>query len=65
MKNSKNKLTLDELQVESFVTSINSEVSQHIAGGMGIAKHPTHTGRTDRHAGCTCANQLQGPAFDL
>lgn len=55
MKNSKSKLTLDELQVESFVTSIDSEVSQHIAGGLGLISHPTHTGRTDRHAGCTCA----------
>lgn len=65
MKNSKSKLTLDELQVESFVTSISSEVSQHIAGGLAVASHPTHTGRTDRHAGCTCANQFQGASFDL
>ncbi|PKV52594.1 hypothetical protein ATE84_4714 [Aquimarina sp. MAR_2010_214] len=63
MKNSKSKLTLDELQVESFVTSISSEVSKHIAGG--VLAHPTHTGATDRHAGCTCANRVQGPAFDL
>lgn len=65
MKNSKSKLTLDELQLESFVTSIGSEMSQRIAGGLGEASHPTHTQQSDpQHPKeCTCPGQVQEFAF--
>lgn len=53
MKNQKGKLSLDELKVQSFVTSIDAEKAEKILGGA--AGHPTHTGKTDKHAGCTCA----------
>jgi hypothetical protein len=67
MKNSKSKLSLDELQVESFVTSMSSEVSQRIAGGLGEVTHPTHTQKSDpQHpTECTCASQSQAFAFNL
>ncbi|WP_211229759.1 pinensin family lanthipeptide [Olivibacter sitiensis] len=35
MKDQKRKLTLDELKVGDFVTSISSEISQRLAGGLG------------------------------
>ncbi|MET3114170.1 hypothetical protein AAKU52_001903 [Pedobacter sp. CG_S7] len=65
MKNSKSKLSLDELQVESFVTSIGSELSQRIAGGLGVETHPTHTEASDpKHPKeCTCPSQAHEFAF--
>lgn len=51
------QLTLEDLQLESFVTSIDSEMAQRIAGGLGSLEHPTHTQPTDTddvpHAKCT------------
>jgi len=65
MKDPKSKLSLDELQVESFVTSIDAELSQRIAGGLGAATHPTHTQKSDplHPQECTCASQEQAFAF--
>ncbi len=67
MKDQKRKLTLDELRVDSFVTSISSEVSQRLAGGLGDETHPTHTEKTDpQHPkDCTCPSQSIGlsPVF--
>ncbi|WP_293788566.1 pinensin family lanthipeptide [uncultured Pedobacter sp.] len=59
MKELKRKLTLDELKVDSLVTSISSEVSQRLAGGLGESTHPTHTEKTDpQHPkDCTCPSQ--------
>ncbi len=52
MNNKKEKLSLDELKVQSFVTSIDEEKAQKILGGA--AGHPTHTEETDKHETCTC-----------
>lgn len=53
MKNQKGKLSLDEIKVQSFVTSIDEVKAQKILGGA--ASHPTHTEETDKHETCTCA----------
>lgn len=59
MRNNSNniKLSLEDLQLESFVTSIDSEMAQRLAGGLGRLEHPTHTQPTDTddvpHAKCT------------
>lgn len=49
------KLTIDELRIESFVTSIDSELNMRLAGGFASEEeHPTHTERTDpEHHRCT------------
>jgi hypothetical protein len=52
------KLNLDDLQLESFVTSIDSEMAMRLAGGASAPNtHPTHTEKTDvddtPHAKCT------------
>lgn len=53
MKRQKIKLSLDELQVESFVTSMDADILQKIAGGFSADTddpdicHPTHTFPTD------------------
>lgn len=53
MKRQKIKLSLDELQVESFVTSMDADMLQKIAGGFSPDTddpdvcHPTHTVQTD------------------
>jgi hypothetical protein len=41
------KLSLEDLQLESFVTSIDSEMAMRLAGGLGASDHPTHTQPTD------------------
>ena len=41
------KFNLDDLQLESFVTSIDSEMAMRLAGGSAAASHPTHTQPTD------------------
>lgn len=43
------KLNLEDLQLESFVTSIDSEVASRLAGGLGNLSEPTHTEPTDDH----------------
>ncbi|GGI23295.1 pinensin family lanthipeptide [Pedobacter mendelii] len=59
MKNNQGlKLNLEDLQLESFVTSIDSEMTARLAGGVGVpVEHPTHTQQTDvsdtPHAKCT------------
>ena len=52
MKNQNNKLNIDELKVQSFVTSLDEEKTQKILGGA--VAHPTHTDETDKHETCTC-----------
>ncbi|UCJ09674.1 pinensin family lanthipeptide [Chitinophaga pendula] len=48
------KLSLDDLKIESFVTSIDSEMSMRLAGGLAAQSHPTHTQQTDdEHHFCT------------
>jgi hypothetical protein len=48
------KLNLDELKIESFVTSIDSEMNMRLFGGFGSEEHPTHTEQTDdEHHFCT------------
>jgi hypothetical protein len=48
------KLSLDELKIESFVTSIDSEMNARLFGGLGSDEHPTHTEITDdEHHECT------------
>jgi hypothetical protein len=49
------KLTIDELKIESFVTSIDSEMNMRLAGGFASEEeHPTHTSITDtEHHLCT------------
>lgn len=50
---SKVKLTIDELKIESFVTSINNEMNMRLSGGFA-SEHPTHTEVTDvEHHECT------------
>ncbi|MDY0904927.1 pinensin family lanthipeptide [Pedobacter sp. CFBP9032] len=51
MKNQPEKitLTLEDLQLESFVTSIDSEVAMRLSGGLGNVSEPTHTEQTDDH----------------
>ncbi|MBB5638557.1 hypothetical protein HDF26_004763 [Pedobacter cryoconitis] len=51
MKNQseKIKLNLEDLQLESFVTSIDSEVAMRLSGGLGNVSEPTHTEPTDDH----------------
>lgn len=47
------KLTIDELKIESFVTSISNEMNMRLAGGFA-SEHPTHTEVTDdEHHLCT------------
>lgn len=59
MRNNSEKirLSLEDLQLESFVTSIDSEMAMRLAGGLGAIDHPTHTQPTDTedtpHAKCT------------
>ncbi|NQX37460.1 hypothetical protein SAMN05421820_103555 [Pedobacter steynii] len=43
------KLNLEDLQLESFVTSIDSEVAKRLSGGLGNVSEPTHTVPTDDH----------------
>jgi len=43
------KLNLEDLQLESFVTSIDSEVASRLSGGLGNVSEPTHTIPTDDH----------------
>lgn len=52
MKDHNNMLSLDDLRVQSFITSIDEEKAQKILGGA--ASHPTHTEDTDKHETCTC-----------
>ncbi|UII26793.1 pinensin family lanthipeptide [Fulvivirga maritima] len=52
MNNQNGKLSLDDLKVQSFATSIDEEKAQKILGGA--ASHPTHTEDTDTHETCTC-----------
>lgn len=51
MKNQSEKiqLNLEDLQLESFVTSIDSEVAKRLSGGLGNVSEPTHTEITDDH----------------
>jgi hypothetical protein len=43
------QLSIDDLKIESFVTSLDKELSAKLMGGLGIASeesdpdHPTHT----------------------
>ena len=41
------KLSIDDLKIESFVTSIESEMNMRLAGGLAGQSHPTHTLLTD------------------
>ncbi|WP_217603650.1 pinensin family lanthipeptide [Chitinophaga sp. GbtcB8] len=41
------KLSIDDLKIESFVTSIDSEMNMRLAGGLANQSHPTHTLATD------------------
>lgn len=52
------EFNLDDLKLESFVTSINSELAMRLAGGASVpVEHPTHTQQTDvgdtPHVKCT------------
>ncbi|MCF6407046.1 MULTISPECIES: pinensin family lanthipeptide [Chitinophaga] len=51
MKENQFRLTLDDLRIESFVTSIDSEMNSRLAGGIAghdaTDSHPTHTELTD------------------
>lgn len=59
MKNQKKeRLNLEDLQVQSFVTSLDSEVERNIMGGaMADPSHVTHTVKTTdpQHPNCTQA----------
>ena len=65
MKNAKIKFSVEELKVESFVTSLDAELAQRLAGGIGEASHPTHTQKTDplHPDECTCPSILQDAGF--
>ncbi|RBL89124.1 pinensin family lanthipeptide [Chitinophaga flava] len=41
------KLSIDDLKIDSFVTSIDSEMNMRLAGGLAGQSHPTHTLQTD------------------
>lgn len=41
------KLSIDDLKIDSFVTSIDSEMNMRLAGGLAGQSHPTHTVATD------------------
>ncbi len=43
-------VSLDDLKVESYITSIDADKAQKIAGGVS---HPTHTKKTDKEHVCT------------
>ncbi|MCW3466697.1 pinensin family lanthipeptide [Chitinophaga nivalis] len=47
------KLNLEDLKIESFVTSLDSEMNKRLAGGLAGASHPTHTEPTDDEHPCT------------
>lgn len=48
------RLSLDDLKIDSFVTSIDSEMNMRLAGGLAGQSHPTHTLPTDdEHHLCT------------
>lgn len=56
LKNDQNfKLSIDELKIESFVTSLENEMNMRLFGGFGSEEeHPTHTEQTDdEHHFCT------------
>jgi hypothetical protein len=55
LKNDQNfRLSIDELKIESFVTSIENEMNMRLFGGFGSEEHPTHTEQTDdEHHFCT------------
>ncbi len=63
MKNSKKeKLNLEDLQVQSFVTSLDSEVEKNVMGGLHIdPSHPTHTEPSDplHPKQCGCATTIE------
>lgn len=47
MKSNKLKLSIDDLKIESFVTSMDNELSARLMGGFGVdGGHPTHTEKT-------------------
>jgi hypothetical protein len=50
--NKKVKVSLEDLKLESYITSVDSEKAKRIAGG-NAASHATHTQRTDREHICT------------
>lgn len=57
MKTQNIRLNLEDLQLESFVTSIDSEMAARLSGGLGALSHDTHTEPTDTedepHPECT------------
>ncbi|MGK9118329.1 pinensin family lanthipeptide [Olivibacter jilunii] len=65
MKNSSVKLSLEELEIESFVTGVDASLSHKIAGGFGMQSHPTHTEVSDplHPDECTCPSVLQESGF--
>lgn len=65
MKNAKIRFSLEEIKVESFVTSLDAELAQRLAGGIGEGSHPTHTQKTDpmHPEECTCPGNLQNAGF--
>lgn len=61
MKNE--KMTLEELQVQTFVTSLDSEVEKHVMGGRQTdpSDHPTHTVYTTDPYDKTCTIAVSYP----
>ncbi|QJB39381.1 pinensin family lanthipeptide [Chitinophaga oryzae] len=48
------QLNIDDLKIDSFVTSLDNEMNMRLAGGLAGQSHPTHTLQTDdEHHLCT------------
>ncbi|NML41067.1 hypothetical protein HHL17_27990 [Chitinophaga sp. G-6-1-13] len=41
------QLSIDDLKIDSFVTSLDNEMNMRLAGGLAGQSHPTHTLQTD------------------
>lgn len=62
------RLSLDDLKIESFVTSMDSEITSRLMGGLSHDTDPTHETHTERtndfEPGHICTGvQCVPPAF--
>jgi hypothetical protein len=52
MKNNKKvTVSMDDLKLESYITSVDAEKAKRIVGGVA-ASHPTHTTASDKQHVC-------------
>ncbi|GAA0550961.1 pinensin family lanthipeptide [Chitinophaga japonensis] len=52
------RLSLDDLKIDSFVTSIDSEMNMRLAGGLAGLSHETHTVPSTDDEGHLCTTVI-------